>query len=124
MFTWFIDITNGLKSFGQMYLNADLVQKNLRSLSDKWDPKVATIQEAKDLNTLSLDELMGSLITYELTMQHRTEDEQKKKKSIALKAVIEKVEESEDEHSSDNGIQDEDFEISNTLRGEGESVTT
>ena len=52
---------------------------------------------------------MGSLIIHELTMQHRTEDEQKKRKSIALKAAMEKVEESEDEHSSDNGIQDEDL---------------
>ena len=32
----------------------------MRSLLDKWDPKITVIQEAKDLNTLSLDELMGS----------------------------------------------------------------
>ena len=109
MFTRFTDITNGLKSLDRIYSNADLVQKILRSLSDKWDPKVSTIQEAKDLNTLSLDELMGFLITHELTMQHRSEDEQKKRKSIALKAAMEKVEELEDEHSSDNAIQDEDL---------------
>ena len=68
MFIRFTDITNGLKSLGRKYSNIDLVQKILRSLSNKWDPKVTTIQEAKDLNTLSLDELMGSLITHELTM--------------------------------------------------------
>ena len=33
----------------------------------------------------------------------------RKKKSIALKATMKKVEESEDEHSSDNAIQDEDL---------------
>ena len=109
MFTRFTDITNGLKSLGRIYSNANLVQKILRSLPDKWDSKVTVIQEAKDLNTLSLDELMGSLITHELTMQHRIEDEQKKRKSIALMAAMEKVEESKDEHSSDNGIQDEDL---------------
>ena len=42
-------------------------------------------------------------------MQHRSEDEQKKKKSIALKVVMEKVEESENKLSSDNAIQDEDL---------------
>ena len=42
-------------------------------------------------------------------MQHRTEDEQKKRKSIALKAVMKKIEESKDEHSFDNRIQDEDL---------------
>ena len=53
MFTRFTDITNGLKSLDRIYCNADLVQKILRSLLDKWDPKVIAIQEAKDLNTLS-----------------------------------------------------------------------
>ena len=76
-------------------------------MSDKWDPKVTSIQEAKDLNTLPLDELMGFLIIHELTMQHRTEDEQKKRKSIALKAVMEKVEELEDGNGRGEGKEDE-----------------
>ena len=70
---------------------------------------MTTIQEAKDLNTLSLDELMGFLITHELTMQHRTKDDQKKRKSIAFKAAIDKMEGSKDEHSSNNDMQDEDL---------------
>ena len=78
-------------------------------MSDKWDPKVTVIQEAKDLNALPLDDLMDFLITHELTMQHRTEDEQKKRKSIAFKAVMEKMEGSKDEHSFGNDIQDEDL---------------
>ena len=78
-------------------------------MSNKWDPKVTAIQEAKDLNTLSLDKLMGSLITHELTRQHRTEDDQKRRKSIAFKVAMDKIEGSEDEHSSDNDIQDEDL---------------
>ena len=111
MFTRFTDITNGLKSLGRVYSNVDLVQKILRSLSDKQDPKVTAIQEAKDLNALSLDELMGSLITHELTMQHRMDDDQKRRKSMAFKAIMETIEGSEDEHSSDNNIQDEDLSM-------------
>ena len=56
-----------------------------------------------------MDELIGSLIIHELTTQHRNEDEQKKRKIIALKATLEKAEESEDEQSFDNTIQDEDL---------------
>ena len=103
MFTRFTDIINGLKCLGRNYPNADLVQKILRSLPDRWDPKVTAIQEAKDLNNLPLDELMGSLITHELTLQHRTEDELKKKKSIALKATMENV----DEPSSDETLKND-----------------
>ena len=81
----------------------------MRSLLDKWDPKVTAIQEAKDLSTLPLDELMGSLIIHELTMQHRNEDEKKKRKIITLKATLEEAEESKDKQSFDNAIQDEDL---------------
>ena len=109
MFTRFTYITNGLKSLGRIYSNTDLVQKILRSIPDKWDPKVTAIQEAKDLNTLSLDELVGSLIIHELTMQHRTEDDKKPRKSIAFKAAMDTIEGSEGEHSSDNDVQDEDL---------------
>ena len=103
IFTRFTDIINGLKCLGRNYSNADLVQKILRSLPDRWDPKVTAIQEAKDLNNLPLDELMGSLITHELTLQHRNEDELKKKKSIALKAAMEEKE----ELSSEETLKDE-----------------
>ena len=52
---------------------------------------------------------MGSLITHELTMQHRTDDDLKRKKSIVFKTAIETNEESKDEHSSDINIEDEDL---------------
>ena len=42
-------------------------------------------------------------------MQHRSEYKQKKKKSIALKAAMEKVEESKNKLSFDNAIQDADL---------------
>uniref|UniRef100_A0A2N9FE41 UBN2 domain-containing protein n=1 Tax=Fagus sylvatica TaxID=28930 RepID=A0A2N9FE41_FAGSY len=58
--------------------------KNLRSLPKNWEAKVTAIQEAKDLKVLSLDELMGSLMTHEVTMRNHQE-ETKPKKSLALK---------------------------------------
>ena len=43
-----------------------------------------------NLNTLSLDELLGSLMTYELTQkQHAQEDEERKKKIVAFKSTKE-----------------------------------
>ena len=52
---------------------------------------------------------MGLLITHELTIWHRNEDEHKRRKTISLQATMEKAEESENELSSDNAIQDEDL---------------
>ena len=84
MFGRFQTITNNLRSLGKVYESKDHVRKILRSLSKKWRPKVTAIQEAKDLNTLSLEEMLGSLKVHELELNG--EDGSKKEKSIALKA--------------------------------------
>ena len=44
-----------------------------------------TIQEAKDLSTLPLEELLDFLMMHELTMKQNMEKDTKKKKTIALK---------------------------------------
>ena len=69
MFTRFTNIINALKSLGKSYTNGEMVRKIIRSLPKGWQPKVTAIQEAKDLNTLELDKLMGSLMTHEITMK-------------------------------------------------------
>uniref|UniRef100_A0A2N9GTT0 CCHC-type domain-containing protein n=1 Tax=Fagus sylvatica TaxID=28930 RepID=A0A2N9GTT0_FAGSY len=70
----------------------------LRSLPKNWEAKVTAIQEAKDLKVLSLDELMGSLMTHELTMRYH-EEEPKPKKSLALKSS---------NHDNDDSEEDSD----------------
>ena len=66
MYTRFTDVINGLKALGKSFSNFELVTKILRSLPKSWDPKVTAIQEAKDLKTFPLEELIGSLMTYEM----------------------------------------------------------
>ena len=62
MFTRFTDITNNLKSLGKTYNNEEMVRKILRCLpKNKWGPKVTAIEEAQNLKTLPLDDLLGKL---------------------------------------------------------------
>ena len=96
MFTRFTNIINALKSLGKSYTNGEMVRKILRSLPKGWQPKVTAIQEAKDLNILELDELMGSLMTHEITMKSH-DDHDKKKKGIAFKSSIKEDESSEED---------------------------
>ncbi|GAV84761.1 UBN2 domain-containing protein, partial [Cephalotus follicularis] len=89
MFTRFTNIINALQSLDKTFSNSDLVRKILRCLPRSWMPKVTAIEEAKNLSILPLEDLLGSLMTYELTMQKRVEDEEKerrKKKVVALKS--------------------------------------
>ncbi|GAV58215.1 zf-CCHC domain-containing protein/UBN2 domain-containing protein [Cephalotus follicularis] len=96
MFSRFTTIINSLKNLGKSYSNQELVRKILRCLPRSWTPKVTAIEEAKDLSTLPLEQLLGSLMTHETTMKNHEHVEVKKKKSIALKASKEDSESDED----------------------------
>jgi len=57
---------NAIKGLGE-YLNEYLVvQKLLRSLPLRYDAKVSTIEETRDLTKMTMGELHGSLIAYEM----------------------------------------------------------
>jgi len=58
-------------------------------LPGSWEAKVIAIQEAKDLKTLSLDEIIGNLQTYELRRNSQQQEETKKDRGLALKIMEE-----------------------------------
>jgi len=83
MYSRFQTLVFGLQILKKIYVASDHVKKILRSLLAKWRPKVTTIEEAKDLNTLSLEDLISSLKCHDIGL-----DEHKpvrKPKSIPLK---------------------------------------
>ncbi|XP_057994452.1 uncharacterized protein LOC131174695 [Hevea brasiliensis] len=87
MSTRFTDLVNLLKALGKRFEEAELVKKILRSLPKSWEAKTTVIQDTKDFKTFTYDELIGSLIAHEMVYKKgEVENEQKKKKSIALKS--------------------------------------
>ena len=66
------------------------------------------LQETKDLNILSLEELLGSLMTHELTIKQHSEEETRRKKIIALKSIAQEEEDSEKSKFSED---DEDLAL-------------
>ncbi|KAM1349820.1 hypothetical protein EV1_003830 [Malus domestica] len=55
------EIINQMKSYGEILSDERIVQKYLISLPRKYDNIVSIIEETKDLSTLSVEELIGSL---------------------------------------------------------------
>ncbi|MQL71985.1 hypothetical protein Taro_004328 [Colocasia esculenta] len=92
-------LTNELKNLGKVYTDKELVRNILSSLTPIWHTKATVIEESIKLSTTTVDELIGSLITYELGLR-RTEDDLKKKKPLALKASPSTKEATEDSDSS------------------------
>jgi hypothetical protein len=81
------DLRNSMVSLGKPVLNVKLIRKILRSLPECFRIKVTTVEESKDLEKMKIEELVGSLQTYELSLPAV-----KKLKTIALKASKKKVE--------------------------------
>ncbi|XP_026378463.1 uncharacterized protein LOC113272887 [Papaver somniferum] len=67
------DIVNQMNIYGEVIADKKLVEKILISLSEKYDPIITAIEESKNINTLSVTELMGSLEAYEQRLSRRNE---------------------------------------------------
>ncbi|XP_075076493.1 uncharacterized protein LOC142163139 [Nicotiana tabacum] len=66
MHTRFTSIINKLHSLGEVIPKNKLVRKILSILPSSWESKVNTITKAKDLQELTIHELVGNLKTYEM----------------------------------------------------------
>ncbi|GKF39033.1 hypothetical protein Tco_0119094, partial [Tanacetum coccineum] len=91
IFTRFNAIVTSLKSLVQDYSRKNHVRKFLGALPLKWRAKVMAIKEAKDLVTLTLDELIGNLKVYEMILENddvASKNTKEKVKSLALKAKV------------------------------------
>ena len=67
---------------GEIYDQPKIVRKILRSLIEDFRPKVTAITESKDVDSIPVDELVGSLQSYGLDLPKTS-----KSKSMALKSV-------------------------------------
>ncbi|KAL2542206.1 UBN2 domain-containing protein [Abeliophyllum distichum] len=111
MITRFTDIINGLKGFDRKFTNGELVSKMIRSLSEDWNSLRMLIENTKDVNTYPLEELYGTLMTYELnnaetkekTRRSKEEMKEPPKKQIALKST-------NDQGSSNTNMSDEELD--------------
>ena len=55
------DIVNFAYNLGQIYEQPKIVRKIIRSLTENFRPKVTVITESKDVDSIPVDELVGSL---------------------------------------------------------------
>jgi hypothetical protein len=90
------DLRNSMVSLGKTVLDVKLICKIQRSLPERFRIMVTTIEESKDLEEMKIEELVGSLQNYELSLPSI-----KKLKTIALKASKKKVEVSSRDDSED-----------------------
>ena len=81
------EVVIGKFNLGEKMEDSKVVRKILQSLPESFHAKVTAIEESKDLNDIKVQELVGSLQTYELSLPT-----QRKSKSLALKTINERIE--------------------------------
>ncbi|KAK0601123.1 hypothetical protein LWI29_021421 [Acer saccharum] len=87
-----LDIANQCQALGTPISSERLNWKILRSLPKRFKAKVTAIEKSKDVDVMSLDELLGSLQTFEACMKPKA-----KNKGLALKVVKEASSSDDDE---------------------------
>jgi hypothetical protein len=63
------EVVNSIKGLGEDVEETIIVQKVLRSLPSRFNPKISVIEEMKDLDKLTVDELHGTLTAYEMRIE-------------------------------------------------------
>jgi hypothetical protein len=79
-------ITNEMRNFGEEMTEVQVVEKILRSLTENFNYVVCSIEESKDTDTITVDELQSSLLVHEQKLVKKTTDDQ------VLKAELDPVE--------------------------------
>ncbi|XP_070019952.1 uncharacterized protein [Nicotiana sylvestris] len=88
MHTRFTSIINEIHSLGEMIPTNKLVRKILNVLLGSWEGKANAITKAKDLQKLTIDELIGNLKTYEMKRKNDLErKEPNEERNLVLKAA-------------------------------------
>jgi len=82
MYSRFQTVVSRLQVLKKSYVASDHVSKILRSFLVRWRPKVTAIKEAKDLNTLSVEDLVSSFKVHAICLNEH--ESAKMVKSIAL----------------------------------------
>jgi hypothetical protein len=108
------ETVNAIIGLGEEIEESVIVQKVLRSLPMRFNPKISTLEERSDLNSISMDELHGIFTAYEM----RTEQENPDVKEAAFKASkrSKKKKKEQEEYSSNNDVSEDDEEVANFVK--------
>jgi hypothetical protein len=75
-FTKVMTVASKMRIYGEQMRGVMIVEKILRSLTDRFNYIVCSIEESKDIDVLSIDELQSSLIVHEQKFQKHSLEEQ------------------------------------------------
>ena len=62
-------LVNTIRGLGEEVVEAIVVRKILRTLPKRFNPKISELEERTDLNTMTVDQLHGTLVDCEMRIE-------------------------------------------------------
>jgi hypothetical protein len=105
---------NAIIGLGEEIEESVIVQKILRSIPMRFNPKISALEKRLDIDSISMDELHGIFTAYEM----RTEHENPNVKEAAFKASkrSKKKKKEQEEYSSSIDASEDDEEVANFIK--------
>ena len=97
---------NSAFNLGESIAESKIVRKILSSLSERFHAKITAIEEVKDIDKISLIELVRNLQTYEMGLGLMGKGGNSR--NLALKGIEEEIKDFEDEDEDEDDDEDED----------------
>ncbi|KAJ8644712.1 hypothetical protein MRB53_006460 [Persea americana] len=94
------EVVTSIRGLGETLKDQVAVKKVLRSLPYRFDPKVSAIEEAKDLDVFSMDELQGSLIAFEMRIGKPKSIDREAAFNVYRKSMKDNSDDEEDEETA------------------------
>ena len=101
------DIVNSAFNLGESIVEPKIVKKILRSLFERFHANITVTEEAKDIDKISLNKLVGNLQTYEMGLGKIGKGG--KSRSMAFKDIEEESDDFEDEDKDEDENEDLTF---------------
>jgi hypothetical protein len=108
------ETVNAIIGLGEEIKEYVIVQKVLRSLPMRFDPKISTLEERSNLKSISMDELHGIFTTYEIRTEYENPDikeatckESKKSKQKGRQ---------KEEHNNNSDVSEDDEQVANFVK--------
>jgi hypothetical protein len=115
--TYFLQVdetVNAIIGLGEEIKESVIIQKVLRSLPMIFDPKISTLEERSDLNSISMDELHGIFTAYEMRIEQENPDI--KEAAFKTSKKSKKKGRQKEEHSNNSDVLEDDEEVANFVK--------
>jgi hypothetical protein len=113
-FLRFDETMNAIIGMGEEIEESVIVQKVLRSLPMRLNPKISALEERSDLNSISMDELHGIFTTYEMRTKQKNIDV--KEASFKASKRSKQIKKEQEKYSNNNDVSKDDEEVANFIK--------